>query len=142
MNSINSQEMAFKFFFETQQQMIQELGQSVNQQLEGVREDLEQIKQKLRMWSKLILLFNFNINSLMLILFLSLVSALSHLELSKNAELLEQTTNDLIDEIKAEIDSMGYMCWNRDQTLFTYALTTARARKPSRGTRELEICSY
>lgn len=41
--------MAFKFFFETQQQMIQELGQSVNQQLEGVREDLEQIKQKLRM---------------------------------------------------------------------------------------------
>lgn len=142
MNSINSQEMAFKFFFETQQQMIQELGQSVNQQLAGVREDLEQIKQKLHMWSKLILLFNFNINSLMLILFLSLVSALSHLELSKNAELLEQTTNDLIDEIKAEIDSMGYMCWNRDQTLFTYALITARARKPSRGTRELEICSY
>jgi hypothetical protein len=49
MNSINSQEMAFKFFFETQQQMIQELGQSVNQQLAGVREDLEQIKQKLHM---------------------------------------------------------------------------------------------
>jgi len=79
---------------------------------------------------------------MLFILFFTLVSALTHLELSKNAELLEQTTNVLIDKIKAEIVTNGYMCWNRDQTLFTYALITARTRKPSRGTREIEICSY